>query len=516
MTDEKTESSPGRPRKRWRKTKWFYGIVLAYATVTIVIGLSWSAYSHRKLSEVVDPILARGEPLAWSDFATDPIPDDQNAAVLYKQAIDTPLVMNSDGVGMPRGVDIEKVRAGGPMCMLGYFLKKPEVRRKYPEDLRELLRMAEDVLSLCRKARQLDKVDWGLNFVESAGGFYGRSEMDSCSDIASLLCLAAIVAHETGRDGEAVEYLQDVVALGDSLATIPSFISCVNSAFTYTAIDRPLEEILPAIKIGDTPGSARPQNVRRLIADLLEMNQCHEGATLAVMGERSMCYDVCRSMLSLDPMTEHAETGWVQGTYGSTYSSNRPVRLGFNFVVAPMLRIDAAWIMYRWSEAITVSRARTLPEFRRDSRRILDDLVGHSDGGTFSRPFSSATMLRIMGDIFELHYGALARRRLTGIALAVRMHQVQRGRLPDALDQLVPDYLARIPQDPMDEPGNPICYVNDPDMPRLYSVGKDGRDDGGYFDDSGKYEYKDILFFLKGRSREPQEKTDAESSKRSH
>ncbi|MCP4375610.1 MAG: hypothetical protein GY794_05485, partial [bacterium] len=242
MADQITEPAPTYQRKRWRKTKWFYGIVLVYIVVTIVVGSLWSAYSHRKFNEAVDPIIARGEPLAWSDFATDPIPDDQNAAVLYQQAAEIPLVRDHESSHDGRWVALADTRGNELMEMLADFIKKSEVRRECKEDVRELLDMAEDVFALCRKARGRDKADWGVDFNGVALGYTGPPECARYCDIASLLSLAAIVAHESGRDDEAIEYLRDGIAMGNSMITIPSMIAHLMTTAVSTVMNASLEE----------------------------------------------------------------------------------------------------------------------------------------------------------------------------------------------------------------------------------------------------------------------------------
>ena len=48
----------------------------------------WDAYAGAQLNAVIDEIKARGEPLAFKDFATEPVPYEENAVVLYRQAGD--------------------------------------------------------------------------------------------------------------------------------------------------------------------------------------------------------------------------------------------------------------------------------------------------------------------------------------------------------------------------------------------------------------------------------------------
>lgn len=69
-------------------------------------------------------------------------------------------------------------------------------------------------------------------------------------------------------------------------------------------------------------------------------------------------------------------------------------------------------------------------------------------------------------------------RQMALAAIALKRHELGEGRLPATLDALVPKYLATAPVDFMD--GKPLRYRPDPSGGYwLYSVGLDGKDDGG-------------------------------------
>jgi hypothetical protein len=68
-------------------------------------------------------------------------------------------------------------------------------------------------------------------------------------------------------------------------------------------------------------------------------------------------------------------------------------------------------------------------------------------------------------------------RCLQGV-LALRDYEAEEGRLPETLEALVPKYLPAVPEDPLT--GAALKW--NPQTKRLYSVGEDGRDDGGDFD----------------------------------
>jgi hypothetical protein len=75
--------------------------------------------------------------------------------------------------------------------------------------------------------------------------------------------------------------------------------------------------------------------------------------------------------------------------------------------------------------------------------------------------------------------------RLLQADLAIRLYQREYGELPRDLEQLVPAYLPELPIDPYS--GQLLRYRNQGTDFILYSVGKDGRDDGGKFTNSATY-----------------------------
>ncbi len=82
------------------------------------------------------------------------------------------------------------------------------------------------------------------------------------------------------------------------------------------------------------------------------------------------------------------------------------------------------------------------------------------------------------GEQSETLRAAYAGLEATGFAL--EQYRAAQGGFPDALVALVPLYLKEVPTDPYS--GGPLLYTSPPGNPTgrlLYSVGPDGRDDGG-------------------------------------
>ena len=75
------------------------------------------------------------------------------------------------------------------------------------------------------------------------------------------------------------------------------------------------------------------------------------------------------------------------------------------------------------------------------------------------------------------HRIIIAHERLLDVELALRCYESEQGRAPTGLEQLVPQYLQRVPSDPFC--GRPMLYRPQGTNWLLYSVGEDGVDDGG-------------------------------------
>jgi hypothetical protein len=73
--------------------------------------------------------------------------------------------------------------------------------------------------------------------------------------------------------------------------------------------------------------------------------------------------------------------------------------------------------------------------------------------------------------------GQRAYRPLTSVGLALAHYKAERRSFPDRLQDLVPDYVASVPIDPHSE--KPFRYRKTEEGYRLYSVGINGKDDGG-------------------------------------
>jgi hypothetical protein len=147
--------------------------------------------------------------------------------------------------------------------------------------------------------------------------------------------------------------------------------------------------------------------------------------------------------------------------------------------------------------AVAVLREPTIPlqqasweRFHRDFT-ALHESVKRQDFNKLppSKQLSRKTMSREIGKVMisslfpavratsEAEYRMQARMALDQVGFALTAYNAARGNYPKELKELVPDYIAQVPPDPFTE--QPLHYERRPDGFLLYSVGPNGKDDGG-------------------------------------
>ena len=83
MSSASTESAP-------RRFRWLRRFGVLGLCVLIGVGLMrwwWGIEAHRRLEAEVEHLQALGEPILREDFDREPVPEQENAAVLYAQAM---------------------------------------------------------------------------------------------------------------------------------------------------------------------------------------------------------------------------------------------------------------------------------------------------------------------------------------------------------------------------------------------------------------------------------------------
>ena len=500
---ETPPAPPDQPARRKRHRWWKYAVcVLALLLLLpVVVRLWWGYSAERELEAVVSQIEARGEPLAWADLAPEPIPDDDNAVLLYAKAAEVPLIaeVETDDRGDPRTPEDEHLNR--LQDMLGDLAASSNYRRRHAEEVREILELSRAAFRLCREGRDRKGANWQMDFSAPAIE-YELPPLWAHRRLAEALWLAALVAHEAGDDAAAVGYLRDVLALGRCLHTMPTLLGHLVALNVQEHACEAIERIAPGLSVGRDRKGAKVANVRALMGELLDVRAARAGLVAAMMGERSMIYDTVER-LRRGEISASGISGAGQENWGRRLGR----RAGTGLFFGPLFTADEARMLRYMNKYVEAARQDSYPGA---AAKLPVLKIPTSQIERFSMMLSMI-LLPSFGKSHVHHYRHVATRRMTAAALAIRLYQLDRGRRPTKLEELVPRYLAAVPVDPFTKDGQPIRSLLDADRPLLYSVYKNGEDDGGHFavDSDGGIETRkslDCVFFLDGDRPEPKVK----------
>ena len=101
----------------------------------------------------------------------------------------------------------------------------------------------------------------------------------------------------------------------------------------------------------------------------------------------------------------------------------------------------------------------------------------------------------------ELAAEAQALREAVGVAMAATGYRLDHGAYPANAEALVPAYLDAIPLDPFD--GKPLRFKKNEDGSiTIYSIGRDGKDDGGQVESTKNVRAPDMGIILRAAPRQ--------------
>jgi hypothetical protein len=491
-----------RPLVRFRWLKRITWSVVGLLLVLVCVRWGWGVYADRQLQAEIDRIKAAGEPILLEDFQRAPIPDADNAAI--------PLTEAGKIAESLTGVDVSKI------------------------DDERFFEAHARIKALIRQARSRPGCDWGAR-VQSPVIAADWSYLFTQWYLLLHLGEGARREHRLGNDSAAVETIHDIRFIARMLRAATDIHGGWYLRLNGWAI-LPIENIAPEIRIADTEapasGDAGPvsrDRVEALIEDLLDERSAMDGSVAALLSSRLLLVDTAQSVaagrLNVSVLYGGEYDGWTE----APALGERVIV----FVLKPALVLDAVRVMRR-----TTAVAEAVKEPWRPGP---EDWVGMRQTGTFvqrriTEPFSrNSDWTRSLRRHLSVQFHSVARSRMAATALAMRLYEVDHGRRPTKLAELVPDYLRKVPADPYAADGRSIAYQPEataiappgerfywPDRPKLkrplpvlYSVGPDGRDDNGT---GGTYIHRgergDMVFRLNVYVPEPEPQASPRSRRR--
>lgn len=447
----------------WTKRVAAAGALLAGALVALRI--VWGIEARRALDALEASYRAAGQPVSDGDFA--PLDADDSVAI---RAIFEAAECLADVNWMIEPED----PAYGPHDVRAALSVEWGPRDPDSIDvLVEFLGRHSGALWLVREAR-LRPGGPGMGGTAPAANDFDRVSANALSNLVSFILLVAHFQRAQGDDAEYFDVLMDAWFTVERLARVPHPRAMECSWTHLSQMDSALTGIVPTLEVVDrTRSAATPRRrlpsrsaVRELIARLLDEEDAILASSRACFRERWSQFDLARRLADGDV-----------AVYRDVLcgGSNRPwsVDAFLLTVFGPMHTWDAIPTIERSTLAATAMSATNYQNamiIRGSPPAIWTGIRGHVR--TFSRQFTPDAS----NWLSTAFYSSL-RRRFIGLALAIRLYQLDHGSRPTTLDDLVPDYLDAVPRDPFARGGRPIGYRPGPPGPFLHSVGPNGVED---------------------------------------
>lgn len=470
------ESRPVPPRYRWLKrlSAAFVLFLLALAVTRLI----WGQVAERRLQAQIARYRAAGQPVFLQDFAPAPVAEADNAAEYLRKA----------AAGLP-SLDPDEIYHGLRHGTLG------------PADARVFLDAHAETLRLLHEASTKTQADWH-NQLTSPGINTMLPNLTPQRSLAKAGCIAVRYEHVLGDDAAAIAIARDMLAIGPHIDTsapglIPRLVAIAGEALLSTA----LEEITPTLRVTDAaPTAAGPERpatraeVQALMRELLNVAPLRQRWEQATQGERAYELDTVLWVIN-------APTGMsVLAGAGATLPASAFGR-GVAVLLAPAWKLDLVRQMQYCDEYSRALAYETWPAARRHAPGAPSPNFPPDGPAGIAHLFSNILTPSLEGMLKQV-YTLIALRRLAATGLGIRLYELDHGRRPRTLAELVPDYLPAAPGDPFDPEEGSLRYLPDAAVPLLYSVGQNEIDDGGAFElwanGSVDGRARDIPFFLNG------------------
>ena len=433
------------PPKRTRWRRWLRicrHTLLALVLTFIGLHAWWAVSAERSLDAQLRAYAALGEPIYVADLDEKAVPDEQNAVLSLRQAKELLKFSVLDRVNL----DAARLRSPLTPAQGRLIASLIQVNR-------QSLRPLDDLVT--RPA-----ASWNISFRSPLRGMPGES-FDAYLDLAHLLRAAILQAHQDGDEAEAIDRLEQMLAVSriiDRQGSIAAHLTAISIAALAA---RTAGDISPELHVRAPAAIA----LRRLIDQFLDQESPRQGQLRALLASRVMLWDTAKSVaggradLIPHPQNQRAIRGGRIGCYGAK----------------PMLMEDGLWmIRYATATIVAARSAGDWPAF------VAAAPVDPFELLRARTHFLARAILPDYKLLILDHYRALTECRLAAVALAASQYRNDHaGATLWSLQDLVPGYLPYGPFDPMAAGNKPLRLIVSPDRTAIYSVGDDGVDDGG-------------------------------------
>ena len=422
-----------RTAKRRRIRLWHVPVAMFVVLVVAMLGMRWHWW--RGCRQRVAAVAAAGYPVKFEDLAAwypAPTSGENGAQALLDAA--------SGHVDRLTSAESRRVRE------LFAVTRHDAIKEEDRAALKRLVADNQGVLAGLHAAARFGHCHYEIDWAKVSG--WRIEPVERIGAAAPLLAYAVLLATEEGRADDAVDAIVTLSVIDGSLAEIPMLGA--HSGSTYWR----------DISIGYLE---RGMGRWVLTDDQLQRLQAALGTEVGPqMFEHALAGHMCMVLRDFMEPASRASDAFL--------------------MPAPLVRVyDGLGLTAREARFVVEAMASYIAVTRRPLREWQSG--ANAVDAAFEEEFSGCLLVNAGGGFKLSHIpmGYLrrtARLRAARGAMAVERYRLARGALPSSLGDLVPAYLDIVPEDPFT--GRPLRYEKLGKGLVVYSVGPDGRDDGGW------------------------------------
>lgn len=416
-------------RRRLRPRHALPCVLLCIALLWIL----WNWKSSRALQTQIAGMRSAGHVISLSELRAPSLPPEQDRAEVFRQAT----------AALSATVE-------SPSISSGIWDETPPYPAWWHRDALASTQANRHALDLARKARELSHTGWWYD-----PRLPRPRDLSKARRLALQLADSALLAHFQGNDAEAIEYLQDALALSDPLGQSPDLV-CQLVTFGIDAVGcHGLQRLATQLQIADARFPATEP-----------VTKFASRATVSQLIQHLMDDGPFRRCLQ---QVMYAEQAASLGCLDREFSGKRVLR--------PLARLSVAQRMNWWSHAAI---AIEQPDFQSAKlllpppNELIPKYAGKLSSTLFLEGFHDSDL-----SVLRKWYEDILARRLAAISLAIALYRNDNGTFPQRLEDLVPAYLPTVPTDPFSPTGQAVGYIlarNDK-RPVLHSAGPNGIDE---------------------------------------
>ncbi len=417
------------------------GVLLVAFTVTVVtlniVGSRRLRDARARAAQAMVPLTSEAYYLKY------PKPGDEgNAANYYRAAF---MVLRAKGSSRPD--DLTRIENGAPTSATD------PLSEEYVTALREVFGEYGLATDLVLAGAHLPRASYEVDPGEPMALVPHLVDARRCG---RLLSLAVLLAAEEKRGGDGIALARAGFALSRSLEREPGLISAlVGMAISSITLSDNLQRLVSFTEVSDEDLAVLQRDLERCAAEY-SIRPVLEGEIV------QLC--AIFEMLQKDP------AGLTQAFGGdSAFMDKALVRMPA-WAKSGYFKCDEAYAINYFLDTLGEIDAKPVGY-------VPTRLSGGAKPPEQTWFFVSRMLLPAHSRSLITSESHRARLRATATAIAALRFRKANGRWPDALEELVGAYIEAVPKDPFT--GRPLVYKVLDDGIAVYSVGENGRDDGG-------------------------------------